>query len=99
MLYASTVTQDARTMTKMPDEKPPGGKPESREMFTEIASLMAAMAKALNLSEADAIAALERGEVTLGLDRDSNGNPFVAATYQGVTARVYQGAIKRETDS
>jgi len=72
--------------------------PESREMFSEISSLVAAMAKALGLSEADAAAALEGGEISLGMDRDGNGNPFVAATYKGVTARVYQGAIKRASD-
>ena len=73
-----------------------GPGPESREMFTEITSLMAALAKALAMSEADTVAALDRGEITLAMNRDANGNPFVAATRNGVTARVYQGAIKRE---
>jgi len=71
------------------------GPSESREMFAEITSLMASLAKALDMSEADAVAALERGDVTLHLDRDANGNPFVAATHGSKTARVYQGAIKR----
>jgi hypothetical protein len=70
--------------------------PESREMFAEITALMASVAKALDLTEAETAAALERGEVTLRLDRDANGNPFVAASRGGTTARVYRGAIKRE---
>ena len=83
-------------MNKTSSTEPGPGGPESREMFTEITSLMASLAKALGLSEADTAAAVERGEVTLDLARDANGNPFVAATYKGTTARVYQGAIKRE---
>ncbi|TAL04230.1 MAG: hypothetical protein EPO08_02280 [Rhodospirillaceae bacterium] len=87
--------------SKSPEDKDAAGpsgppRPESREMFTEITSLMAALAKALGLPEAEAVAAVERGEVTLNLARDANGNPYVAATRAGVTSRVYQGAIKRE---
>ena len=71
---------------------------ESREMFTQISSLVASIAKALGLPEAEAAAALERGEIALSLGRDANGNPFVAARHGDRTVRVYQGAIKREGD-
>jgi hypothetical protein len=64
-------------------------------MFTEISSLVAALAKALELSEADTAQAVERGEIGLNMARDANGNPFIAATHAGKTVRVYQGAIKR----
>ena len=74
----------------------PAARPESREMFTEITSLMAALAKALGLTEAETATAVEQGQVTLNLAKDANGNPYIAATRDGVTARVYQGAIKRE---
>ncbi len=69
--------------------------PENREMYTEIASLLATLAKALDLSESEAIAAVERGEIALDFGRDENANRYVVATYRGQTARVYQGAIKR----
>ena len=71
---------------------------ESRELFTEVSSLVAALAKALDLTETETSEAVERGEVSLSLERDGNRNPFVNARYRGVTARVYQGAIKREPD-
>jgi hypothetical protein len=75
-------------------EKP---KPESREMFTEISSLVASLAKALGLPEAETAAAVERGEIRLSLDRDANGNAFIAARHGEKSVRVYQGAIKRGT--
>ena len=69
-------------------------KPESREMYGEIATLIATLAKAFVLTDADTIAALERGEIAVEFGQDTNGNKFVAATYEGRTVRVYQGAIK-----
>jgi hypothetical protein len=69
-------------------------KPETREMYAEIASLVASVAKVLALTEADTIAAIERGAITLDFREDAHGNRYVAATYQGRVARVYQGAVK-----
>ncbi len=69
---------------------------DSREMFTEISSLVASIAKALGLTEAETSAALERGEIVINLGRDANGNAFVAAQQGEKGVRVYQGAIKRE---
>jgi hypothetical protein len=88
-------------MTQAPGSGGPTGKtttaaqPESREMYAEIGSLVASLAKALEINEADTAAALEQGEITLELARDSNGNAFVAARHGDKTVRVYQGAIKR----
>jgi len=65
-------------------------------MFPEITSLVASIAKALGLPEADTVAAMERDEITLDLGRDANGNPFVIARHGERTVRVYQGAIKRD---
>ena len=73
-------------------EKPKA--PETREMFTEISSLVASIAKALDLPEAETAAAVERGEIELSLGRDANGNAFVVARQGGKSVRVYQGAIK-----
>ncbi len=77
--------------------EPENPKSESREMFTEISSLVASLAKALGLPEAETAAALERGDIQLNLGRDANGNAFVAAQHGERSVRVYQGAIKRAT--
>jgi hypothetical protein len=69
-------------------------KPDSREMYGEIATLIASLAKALVLTDAETIAALERGEIAVDFGQDANTNKFVAATYQGRTVRIYQGAIR-----
>jgi hypothetical protein len=68
--------------------------PETREMYGEIASLIASIAQAFALDDATVIGALERGEVALDFGKDANGNTFVAATYAGRTARIYKGAIQ-----
>ena len=69
---------------------------DPREMYTEIGALIGAIAEAFGISHDDAVRAVEQNRVAMSLARDSNGNPFVEATYDGRTARLYQGAIKRE---
>lgn len=76
----------------------PADTPENREMYKEIAALVAALGKAFARSEGDIISALEKGEIALDFGQDENANRFVMATFAGKTARVYQGAIKQETD-
>ncbi len=71
----------------------------NREMFEEIAALMGGIAKAFTLDEGQAIAAVESGEIQMSFETDSNGNPFVLATYGDKSARLYSGAIKQETAS
>jgi hypothetical protein len=70
--------------------------PENREMYKEIAALVAALAKAFETPEAEIISALDRNEITLDFARDANGNRFVMAAFGERSARVYQGAIKQE---
>jgi hypothetical protein len=70
--------------------------PDQREMYTEIGALIGAIAEAFGLSHDDAARAVEQSRITLGFARDSNGNPYVDARYEGRSARIYQGAIKRE---
>jgi hypothetical protein len=72
--------------------------PENREMYKEIATLVASLGKAFGRPEAAIIAALEKNQISLEFGRDANGNRFVLATFEGQTARVYQGAIKQESD-
>jgi hypothetical protein len=74
--------------------KPPRA-PENREMYSEIAGLIAALAKSFAIKDSEAAAAVESGAMTLDFGRDTNGNPYVSASYRGTVARVYQGAIKR----
>jgi hypothetical protein len=76
----------------MPHDPPAS---DRREMYNEISALVAALAKTFAMKDADAAQALESGAMTLDFAEDGNGNRYVAATYQGKTARVYQGAIKR----
>ena len=71
---------------------------ENKEMYNEISALMGSIGKALNLSESDTIQAVERGEMSFEMAQDENGHNFVAVTYKGDTARIYQGAIKREAE-
>ncbi len=72
------------------------GAPENREMYQEIAALVAALGKAFSLAESEVISALEKNAIGLEFGHDENGNRFVLATLSGKTTRVYQGAIKQE---
>lgn len=71
---------------------------ENREMYKEIATLVASLGKAFGRPEAEIIAALEKNQISLEFGRDANANRFVMATLEGQTARVYQGAIKQESE-
>ncbi|MGE4062372.1 MAG: hypothetical protein AB7E79_03300 [Rhodospirillaceae bacterium] len=75
------------------------GAPENREMYKEIAALVAAIAKAFARPESDVIAALDKNMVSLEFGRDANGNRFVLAGLEGKSARIYQGAIKQEAET
>ena len=76
--------------------KPPPPSPENRELYSEIAALIGSLAKSFAIKDSEVAAALESGAMALDFGRDANGNRYVAARYQDQTARVYQGAIKRE---
>ena len=76
-----------------PDQQAPP-KNEPREMYSEISALVGTLAKTFGLKDSDAAAAVESGDMTLAFSRDANGNRFVAASYGGKTARLYQGAVK-----
>lgn len=67
-----------------------------REMYSEIGALIGAIAQAFSITEAEAIAAAEQNRLSMAFGRDANGNPFVTATLDGTSARIYQGAIKRD---
>jgi hypothetical protein len=72
--------------------------PDSREMYPEIAALVAAIAKAFARPDGEVIAALESNAIGLEFAQDENGNRFVLASFEGRTARIYQGAIKGEPE-
>jgi len=63
-------------------------------MYSEIAALIAALAKTFALKDSETAAAIESGEMILDFASDANANRYVAATYAGQTSRIYQGAIK-----
>ena len=69
---------------------------DKREMYTEIGALIGAIAEAFGISEDEAVRAVEQNRIAMTMVRDSNGNPYVEATLEGRSARLYQGAIKRE---
>jgi hypothetical protein len=69
---------------------------DKREMYTEIGALIGAIAEAFGVTQDDAARAVEQNRIAMTMSRDSNGNPFVEATFEGRSARIYQGAIKRE---
>ena len=71
---------------------------EAREAYSEIAALIASLAKTFGLSDADVAQAIESGQMRLDFSQDDTANRFVAATYQGKSARVYKGAIKHGED-
>ena len=68
--------------------------PENREMYAEIAALVAALAKSFAIKDEEAAQAVGSGAMALQFGQDANGNRFVTAAYQGKSNRVYQGAIK-----
>lgn len=67
-----------------------------REMHKEIAALVAALAKAFSLGDAEVIRGLEADAFALDFREDANGNRFVLARYGDKSARIYPGAIKQE---
>ncbi len=77
-------------------DSPKPAHPDPREMYTEIAGLVGAIAKAFVLPESDVIAAIERQAIALEFGQDANGNRFVLAALESRSVRIYQGAIKRD---
>ncbi len=69
----------------------------SREMFDEINALIAAVAKALDTSEADVVTAIEQGRLAMELQTDDEGGKFVRVECDGKTADIRQGVfLKRD---
>ena len=69
----------------------------SREMFEEINALIGAVAKALEISEPEVVAAIEEGRLNMELLADQNGSNYVQVECDGKTADIRQGVfLKRE---
>lgn len=68
---------------------------ENREMYEELNALVGTLAKAFEIDEKQAAAALESGALVLDMGEDDKGR-FIAAQFEGKTSRIYQGAIKHE---
>lgn len=71
---------------------------DDREMYDEISALVGAVGKALDISDIDAITAIEQGRLTMEMLTDDDGQNYVQVACDGRTARVYPGAIFREGD-
>ncbi len=65
---------------------------DNRQHYTEINTLMATVAKALQIDAAQAATEMERGMITLRLDEDERGR-FIEAVRDERMVRVYQGAV------
>lgn len=72
---------------------------ENREMYDEINALIGAVAKALDVSEAEVVTAIEQGRLGMEMLTDENGANYLEVVSDGRTARVYQGAIFRVGES
>jgi len=68
---------------------------DEREMFDEINALIGAVAKAMEVSEAEVITAIEQGRLGLEMMTDEQGRNYLEATCDGKSAHIYQGAIFR----
>lgn len=71
----------------------------TREMYDEVAALLGTIAKAFDLSDADAAKAVEEGRVTVELAADDAGARYVRVSMAGRAARLYPGAILHESES
>ncbi|SDE92551.1 hypothetical protein [Rhodospira trueperi] len=77
---------------------------EHREMYHEIQTLLGHLAAALALPSEQVAALLESGDLTLSLETDADGRPYIAAEYgegdDRRTARVYRdAALRARTDT
>lgn len=70
-----------------------------REMYDEVVAMVGAIAKALDLGEAEAAKAVEDGRVSVELGSDDRGQRFVRVALDGRAARIYPGAILHETEA
>lgn len=69
----------------------------SREMFEEINALIGAVAKALDISEPEVVAAIEEGRLNMELLSDQDNSNYVRVECDGKTADIRQGVfLKRE---
>jgi hypothetical protein len=69
---------------------------DEREMYAEMNALLAAIAKAFGIEAEQAARAVEAGEVVIDMQEDPLGERYLAARYQGRSAKIYQGAIRYE---
>ena len=69
----------------------------SREMFDEINTLIGAVARALDMTDGQVVAAIEEGRLGMEMLTDAEGANFIRATCDDKSADIRQGAfMKRE---
>ena len=67
----------------------------SREMFNEINELIGSAAKALEIGEADVVAAIEQGHLSMELLTDDDGTNYVRVECDGKIADIRHGVFLR----
>ncbi len=67
---------------------------DEREYYAEVNALLGAVGKALDLTSDETVKALEAGDIAMEMQVDDLGQHFVAVTFQGRSAQIYQGAIR-----
>ncbi len=72
---------------------------QNREMFAELNALVGTIAKALELSEEETIAALEANAIAITLEEDDKGQRFVGVRHGEKVVRIYQGALLHQPDA
>ena len=68
----------------------------TKEMYDEVSALLGAVAKAFDLTDAQAAQGLEDGTVSLEMSFDPDGQRFVRAGHGGRFVRIYDGRVFHE---
>ena len=68
---------------------------DPRDHYDEIAALIAAVAKALEMEDGAVVAAIEEGRLTMEMGVDATGTHVLDVACDGRTARVAAGAVFR----
>lgn len=70
-----------------------------RQSYDEISALVASVAKALDMNDADVVFAIEQGQLGMEMCTDAEGKNYLLVTHENRIAHVYPGAVFRPVDS
>lgn len=72
---------------------------DPRQSYDEISALVASVAKALDMDDADVVFAIEQGQLGMEMCTDAEGQNYLLVSHEDRIAHIYQGAIFRPVDS